>query len=626
MRKKISVITLILSCCFGLINSSQASQVGSNMVNKTPIQEVSSIPKITETRGLIRNFEAQAQISPDASVLITEKIRYDFGDYNRHGIYRTIPVEYKIEKTQAQVSKNVQLESLFTDKYKVIIDNIKVTDEIGQRYNFAKSYKKGEGGAKYLKIKIGDKDKYVTGERNYIISYRIRKAISFFKKQDEFYWNVTGDEWREYILQASMRINLPEGADEQGAQAVCFTGTRGSKEQDCVIEKKNDRIHYSLAPGQVLKTNQGFTVVAGWEKGFVNPPSMFQQLIWILSQNIGVIIGVLVLLASVFGIVFMWYQKGRDPEGDGTIIARYQEPKGMTPQEMGTIIDERVDQVEIASMIINLAVKGYLKIKELKQNSLMKFFSGKDYELIKLKQAGNELKDYELYFLSSLFGNKDRVKISELKNKFYKHLPKIKQQIYDQVVADKYFDKDPSKTRIKFIGLGAVLAIFGVIFAITVFKSIVFGFLLGISGVLWMIFSGIMPRKTKQGVKMKEHALGLKEYLQVAEADRLKFHNAPEKKPEIFEKLLPFAMIFKVERQWAQQFKDIYQNRQPSWYEGQDRAAFNSVALVHSLGAFQKTSNATMASSPSSSAGSGGSGFSGGSSGGGFGGGGGGSW
>jgi uncharacterized membrane protein len=134
-----------------------------------------------------------------------------------------------------------------------------------------------------------------------------------------------------------------------------------------------------------------------------------------------------------------------------------------------------------------------------------------------------------------------------------------------------------------------------------------------------MLFGVHMSKRSYQGVITKESILGLKEYLRVAEADRIKFHNAPEKKPEVFEKLLPYAMVLGVEKQWADQFKDIY-TQEPQWYQGGTPGHFNTSAFVGSLGSFSSKAGSTLASSPSTSAGGGGS------SGGGGGGGGGGSW
>ena len=127
-----------------------------------------------------------------------------------------------------------------------------------------------------------------------------------------------------------------------------------------------------------------------------------------------------------------------------------------------------------------------------------------------------------------------------------------------------------------------------------------------------------MPVRSKKGVSAKEHILGLKLYLTVGEKDRINFHNAPEKKPELFEKLLPLAMVLGVEHKWAKQFDGLY-NTQPDWYSSTNYSTFSSIQLANGLYRFKTESRANLSSSPSSS--SGGSGFSGGHSGGGGGGG-----
>ena len=130
-------------------------------------------------------------------------------------------------------------------------------------------------------------------------------------------------------------------------------------------------------------------------------------------------------------------------------------------------------------------------------------------------------------------------------------------------------------------------------------------------------FGAVMPRKTAKGVEAKEYLFGLKKYISVAEVRRIEFHNAPKKTPQHFEELLPFAMIFGLEKQWAEQFKGMTYS--PAWYNDSQMGAFNSVVFADSLKSFSSLGASSFAPS-------GGSGFSGGGAGGGFGGGGGGSW
>jgi uncharacterized membrane protein YgcG len=170
--------------------------------------------------------------------------------------------------------------------------------------------------------------------------------------------------------------------------------------------------------------------------------------------------------------------------------------------------------------------------------------------------------------------------------------------------------------------IGIILGIWG-----SIFMAAIFGFYGGlasaISGLIIAGFGFLMPNRTVKGVEARALILGLKEYMNVAEKDRMKFHNAPEKNPQLFEKLLPFAIALKVDKAWAKQFEEIYKSN-PSWYSDSSGHAFNAYFLSSSLGDFSSSLNSAVAST-TTSASSGGSGFSGGG-GGGFGGGGGGSW
>jgi uncharacterized membrane protein len=328
----------------------------------------------------------------------------------------------------------------------------------------------------------------------------------------------------------------------------------------------------------------------------------------------------------------LWWKKGRDPKGRDVIVAEYGPPDNLTPIEVGTIIDEKVDRRDISAEIINLAVRGYIKIKRIKKKALI-FSWGNDYLLQKLKEGDDLKNEFEKDLLINLFKKgKDvqketkvikEIKLSELKNKFYKDCSILQKAIYKNVVKKGYFVKNPNKVRAGYSLMGIVLLILG--FNFKGFVSVINFISIFVAGGLFIVFSFLMPKKTKKGVLTKEHILGLKEYLRVAEKDRIKFHNAPAKDPQQFDKLLPYAIVLKVEEEWAEQFKDIYQN-QPSWYEDENYSSFNAILLSTHLANFSKASNAVLVSKSGGAAG-GRSGFGGGGfSGGGFGGGGGGSW
>ena len=132
-----------------------------------------------------------------------------------------------------------------------------------------------------------------------------------------------------------------------------------------------------------------------------------------------------------------------------------------------------------------------------------------------------------------------------------------------------------------------------------------------------------MPSLTEQGMQMKEKIKGFELFLKTVERDRVKFHFSPEAHPEKFAEYLPYAILFGVEKQWANLFKNIIAAI-PDWYQGTQGTSLNSIIMVSRMQAINTALNSSFVATGHTAA-SGQSGF-GGSSGGGFGGGGGGSW
>ena len=563
----------------------------------------------------ISDFRSEIKINADSSINVAEKIEYDFGALNRHGIFRNIPIKYKARE----------------GNYNLRISNISVTDENGLSYKFQKSYPGNN-----IQIKIGDPNSLVSGKKTYVINYKIGRAINYFDSYDELYWNVTGNEWPVMIRQSSAVVTLPSGADESQLKTQCYFGVLGSA-TNCQTSISGNEIFFS-AP-RALSSGEGLTIVAGFPKGVVNKPTALQEILAVVLDN-----WILGLPLLVFLIMFyIWYTRGRDPKGRGTIIAEFGPPDELTPTEVGTIIDSTADNADISAEIIGLAVRGYIKITRIKSKKII--FDSTDYLLEKMKSEDDLKNEFEKNLMRDLFSSNlteltklkvsseiektivknslatSWVRLSDLKNRFYKSLSDLKNQVYSAVVDKGYFKKNPKTEKSLYTTIGIALAVVAIFFLsdnIGLYATIS----LVLSGIIIALFGLIMPARTKKGVLAKEYILGLKEYLTVAEKDRLKFHNAPEKNPQHFEALLPYAIVLGVADEWARQFEGIYL-QPPSWYSDATGGSFNFLAFNSSLMSFSASANSFM----STGASGGSSGFgSGGSSGGGFGGGGGGSW
>ncbi|MFA6251379.1 MAG: DUF2207 domain-containing protein [Candidatus Paceibacterota bacterium] len=557
---------------------------------------------------ITHDFSATINVLPDSSILVKEKINYDFEKNIRHGIFRTIPLLN---------SKNEPIE----------VKVISVTNELDKPYQFTL-----DTSNKEIKIKIGDPQEMISGIKEYHIVYRVLGSISYYQDFDELYWNVTGNDWDIQIEKAEAKIILPNNVFP--LQEACYSGKQGSKESCQIIESG-----YFTA-SSILNAKEGLTIAVGFPKGVV---SVYQPKIESQITKIIKIFWPVVIPIVIFVFMFLrWLKNGRDPKGTGVIIPQYDVPDNLTPLEVGYIMKSQLRVRNISAEIIYLATKGYLKVRQIDcdQANFLCLISKKDYELTLLKERGLLENDFDRKIVTTLFGEKGKVggviKLSGLKKGFYKSIPHINDSVIDNLLSKKYYKNFPKFSK-NIIGIIFAVLITGVFIIIDNSDSVsdflrknfsfdniitifIFVFSIIVSVIILMVFRRLMPAKSKKGVLTKEYLLGLKKYLEIAEKDRLNFHNAPDKKPEIFEKLLPYAMVFGVEELWAKEFKDIYVNP-PEWYEG-PLGGFSSVSFGHEMIMFNALASNSISTTPNGGSGSFGGGF----SGGGGGGGGGGSW
>jgi uncharacterized protein (TIGR04222 family) len=351
----------------------------------------------------------------------------------------------------------------------------------------------------------------------------------------------------------------------------------------------------------------------------------------------------LALMLAAFGAVVaalgsLWWKLGRDrqavmlhqagtdagPEGRVPLFGarpigvEFQPPDNIRPAQMGLLIDERADTLDVTATIVDLAVRGYLSITEVPKTWLL---GSKDWRLTRLKAPAASLLEYERIVFDGLFATGNETALSELKNKFYKDLEEAKRALYKDAVARKWFPRNPNSVR----AIGRVAGIFGMVagIGVTVYLAQWGAGLVGLpfvaGGLLLALIAGAMPRRTARGTHLMRRTLGFAKYIRTAETHQLAY----AERANLFTEYLPHAIVFKCVDKWAAAFKDIdLQQATGRWYAGP--AAFNASSFSSSLGSFSSSVSSAMASTPG---GSGSSGFGGGgSSGGGGGGGGGGSW
>jgi len=324
----------------------------------------------------------------------------------------------------------------------------------------------------------------------------------------------------------------------------------------------------------------------------------------------------------------VWRHFGRDPEA-GVIVARYVPPAGFSPASLRYIRQMYYDDKTMTAAVVNLAVKGYLRINATVKSGGFFSFGSKENEhsLTRLAPAANAeplaAGERELY--EALFRDGDT---AVLDNEYHELLGAARSAHEKSLQADyrnKYFRKN---------GLLNVPAILIVVVASVVSLTVTSRpTLLVIATVIAMfvvtaLFAIIMKRPTMRGRTLLDDMAGFRDYLEVAEKDELNLRNPPEKTPALFETYLPYALALGVDQQWAEKFAAVLaaardasgRSYNPTWYNGSWNVA-NLTSTTSQLSSSLNTAISSAVTPPGSSSGSGGGGFSGGGGGGGGGGG-----
>ncbi|HET9275529.1 MAG TPA: DUF2207 domain-containing protein, partial [Gemmatimonadales bacterium] len=540
-------------------------------------------------------FHAAIRVTPEGVLDITESITARFtGSWN--GIYRSIPIKYRTPQGF---------------NWSVDLDLVSATGEDGAALRTETSRERH-----YLKYKIWVPGA-VDASRTVVLRYRVTNGLRFFEEHDELYWNITGDEWEVPIEAASATIALPAAAE--GVRATAFNGPYGSTARDATIEIEGSTVRVAMP--HRLEFREGLTAVVGWNKGLVAEPTATDRAAGFLANNWPLAIPI-----PVFFLAFArWKRRGRDPERR-PIVVQYEPPPGLTPAELGTLIDHSADMRDVTATMVDLAVRGFLRIEERDDRKLFGLISDREYVLHRLKPPAewNGLAPHEQRVLEGIFeGQKASRKLSDMEDEFYSCLPGIRDGVFDRLTERGYYHARPDKVRARWIvlaiafGLAVAAAgsMFGGRFSLSPVPFIAAAVL---SAGIILCFGLVMPARSESGARALEKARGFEEFLTRVEDERYKRMITS---PELFDRYLPFAMAFGVEKKWARAFEDIYREP-PTWYAGTGPAtSFNVSHFSSRLADFSGKAGSTMSSSPRSS---GGSGFSGGSSGGGGGGGGGG--
>ena len=594
----------------------------------------------------ITRYDVTVDLEPDGAAQVSIDMDFAFGTQPGHGPYIWLPTRQGYDADRDRLYK---------------VGPFTVSSDTG-----APTFRYFDRSSSGISMRVGDKDRGdITGVHQYTIGYRLEGMLNPAAGDgtyDEFYWNAIGDGWEIPISNASVTVRGPA----QVAAADCFAGEAGSTASCAASTRTETTASFtepSLPPGRL------FTVAVGWPAGTFEDPNVMLvakergfDLLDPMTPAGG--LAALIVLLGVGGVVGVARWLGRDkiylgltpgltPADDGAarvgrrrrkppVAVQFEPPRGLRPGLVGTLVDGVADPHDVTATIVDLAVRGYLRIEEVEKEK--RWSAGEDeWRLVKLESSTLELEPFEEEIFGALFtSGRSQVRLASLRLSFASTVQAVQKQLYDDVVERGWYRRSPADVRDWWKLAGGAIMLLALFPAFYVFNapgppgSLLPCLAVVIVGAAVRVSGRYASSRTAQGSAALAQVLGFKQYIATAEANQLRW----EEGEDVFSRYLPFAIVFEETERWSRVFEDLAaQGKVPdstSWYVGQQlpagAIAVSTAALGAALTSFTQTANASF--SPPTQGSSGGSGFSGGgssgggggSAGGGGGGGGGGGW
>lgn len=571
-------------------------------------------------------FDAVYELGRDADgrseLLTTETLVAVFPEYDQNrGIRRAIPRTYDGHPTDIRI--------------------VSVTDAAGDPRGY--ETERSEDGAFEL-VTIAADD-FVHGEQTYVITYHQRNVT--FEPDDlpiqEFYWDVNGTGWAQPFGVVRAELRLEDGlVDALTGDAACYRGYEGSSQACESLQADAAAPAVLIAQAAALEPYQNLTIAVGFEPGTFEPrDERFTSSPAAMGSAAAALAA---LTAAILAAVFR-ATRWRDHPGRGIIVAEYEPPERPSLMEAADLV--RAPGKGITATILAEAVAGRVRVVE----------TGRRKYAVQLVGPVDGADRDATRVLSALFG--PGAPLGALRNLRSRDttlgtkLVNLRRQVHTRVAREGFRRRPDRALRALLAVLAIVASVLAAILGIVALDASMGGAwpwlpILGAGAAalatVWLV-ADVRPL-TERGRGLRDHLEGLREFIRLAEADRIRMLQSPsgaERVPlapgvgmgsagpdpdpdavlRVTERLLPYAVLFGQEREWSRELATLYEERgrQPGWYSG--RSGFNAAVFASSVSSFSSVSNSSWSgsSSSSSSGGSGGGGSSGGGGGGGGGGG-----
>jgi uncharacterized membrane protein YgcG len=543
----------------------------------------------------IRDFHSDIHLLDDGTLLVKETVTvFSTGSLIRHGIYREFPTRYK---------------DGLGNNYVVGFHWLGASCDGHEETSRLEDYSNGE------RIYLGDKNSYLGhGQHTYELNYSTNRQLGFFTDHDELYWNVTGNGWAFPIDRASATVTMPTAIVPSEVALTGYTGPQGSQEKALTSALQADG-QFEFEATRPLAPHEGLSILLSWNKGLIAPPTAQEKLHYFFADNRDALVMLAAFLVLLLYYGFVWAAVGRDPKR-GAIMPLYEPPGNLSPAAMRYVVRMGFDNKTFASAILDLAARGFLKIK----------FQAGSYTLYRTKTDNRVLTPDEQELANQMFSGREQLwlhsenhtvigvgmaalkswlKLNEQKIYFFPNSHYLIPAIVFSVatVATVAYLKSPAsllivvflsfwlsiwsvavagmligaftawqevfashKHSLPAVGKALLYSLIALpflggecfaIFALTKFTSLPLAVFLFASIALHILFHSLLKAPTVAGRRLLDQVEGFKLFLGKVDGDRLNRINPPEQTPETFEKFLPYALALDVEQAWAEKFSGV---------------------------------------------------------------------
>ena len=500
----------------------------------------------------IENYTVKLDVKDDLKVDVEEDIGINFYEAGHHGIYKFTPEWFKYTNKDGK-----------TIRRKSILSNLRAEDPTGlndETYNYSTDIVK-----KKPRIKIGSQYKTLdTGLKNYVIKYTYDMGTDPYEGYDEFIFHAYGDYWGTNIKNPTIEITMPKSIEKDNVHFFM------DKTRKCEV---TDSVDYTVAGNKVYaKLNEEKTYKSS--KG--NCPKVLDKSLTVDIElpdnyfangafNYGYkSLTCIIICISLAVITFiLWLIFGKDYEKKEKVI-NYMPPRDLSSAELGYVNSNNYSRKLVTSLIIELAAKKMITIKEGKDHAII--IKGQkpnkddeDYKkkLEKYNKKVSELNEYEQIVLKELIKGSEEIYLSQHQT-FYTVFKKIEDKLdneYRWVINERvgYVLKYLSLT---LVWVGAILMFVSYRYLEDLPQKIYNLYYVGfISVFVTLFFSIFMTRKSRYGEDLKVEISGFKEFLDKVEKDKLE--TLVEEMPDYFYQILPYTYVLNLSKKWIEKFENI---------------------------------------------------------------------